>query len=78
MASLTDLASQAMWNDQPDWSARRSLGPQWAVDYMAAWGDPDSPQYAERIAREQAARDARNARLEAERAERERRDWEWA
>jgi hypothetical protein len=78
VASLTDLASQAMWNDQPDWSAPRSLGPQWAVDYMAAWGDPDSPQYAERIAREQAARDARNARLEAARAERERRGWEWA
>ncbi|MCW5714867.1 MAG: hypothetical protein KIT43_10185 [Bauldia sp.] len=74
VAPLLDLLSQAMLNAPPP-APRPPLGPAWAEEYHAIYQDPNSPEFAARVARE-AQQHAE--RIEAERIEAERRWWEQA
>lgn len=70
VASLGDLMAMG-----PTPTIRPPLGPQWAADHHANYQDASTPQYAARLAQEQAGR---AARLEAEAARREAEEWERA
>lgn len=62
VASPGDLLAMGPTPSMP--SDRPPLGPAWAAEYHAAYQEPNSPQWAARVAQEQAAAEAWRDRLE--------------